>query len=421
MTIHKLTKCRICKSSSLREVYCLGNLRSCGIFPAADDPEPPEYPLTLVRCLQCSLVQLGHEFVVDDLFGDRYGYRSGINENMVRHLEGIAGQITQRYPLNAGDVVLDIGSNDGTLLNSYTTPGITRIGMDPTIAAFGKYYQPGIVKAPVFFSGESFRAVEQRGARIITSISMFYDLPDPDAFVAGIATCLASDGIWVLEQSYLPTMIERNSFDTICPEHLEYYTLSTIRLLVERHALRVLDVVLNDVNGGSFHVWVCHRDAPHVGSPANIEAMLAEEEKNGYEDDRPFLELRQRVDSLKRRVLAFLKQAKASGKVVHGYGASTKGNTLLQHFGISRELIPLIADRNQSKFGCRTPGTSIPIVSEEESRRLRPDYYFVLPWHFRDGFLSREDAFVKAGGCFVFPLPRLEIVSATGIEVQPQL
>ncbi len=193
MTLHKLTKCRICKSSALREVYGLGNLRSCGIFPAASDPEPPEVPLTLVRCLQCNLVQLAHEFVIDELFGHQYGYRSGINESMVRHLEGVVDQATSLCPLSIGDIVLDIGSNDGTLLNSYKTPGITRIGMDPTIAAFGHYYQAEIIKLPAFFNADNFRSLEQGRPRIITSIAMFYDLPSPDAFVADIATCLAPE------------------------------------------------------------------------------------------------------------------------------------------------------------------------------------------------------------------------------------
>ena len=411
MTVHELAKCRICGNAVLHEVYWLGNLRSCGVFPGAGDPEPPEVPLALVQCSQCSLVQLGHEFVIEELFGNGYGYRSGINESMVCHLQGIVARITDQLSLQPNDIVLDIGSNDGTLLNSYQLTGILRVGMDPTIAVFGGHYQQGIVKSPTFFTAAAFRGLARGPARVITSIAMFYDLPDPNAFVADIAASLASDGTWIFEQSYLPTMLSTNSFDTICPEHLEYYRLSTVQPLLERHGLRVLDVFLNDVNGGSFQVWACHRDDSRKGDEAKIEAVLAEEKSSCYDTVEPFRMFRERIDAVQETVLSFLRQAKREGKIVHGYGASTKGNTLLQHFGITADLIPVIADRNPSKAGCRTPGTSIPIILEEESRRLRPDYYFVLPWHFRDGFISREDAFLKRGGQFVFPLPNFEIVS----------
>jgi NDP-4-keto-2,6-dideoxyhexose 3-C-methyltransferase len=415
-TACKLVNCRICKSSGLRWVFSLGNLRSCGIFPRLNDPEPPAIPLELVRCSQCGLVQLGHEFSLSSLFGVDYGYRSGINENMAHHLGSIVAEITQRRPLHAGDVVVDIGSNDGTLLNAYGTPGITRVGIDPTIAAFGHNYHPDIVKIPAFFSAETLRAASPHAAQVITSIAMFYDLPDPNAFVADISACLAPQGLWIVELSYLPAMISTNSFDTICAEHLEYYTFSTLSRLLAGHDLRILDISLNAVNGGSFQVWVSHRDASYRGRQDRIDAILSEEEKSGYDSDRPFRPFRQSVEGVRGDVLAFLTRAKADRKTVHGYGASTKGNTLLQHFGITRDLIPVIADRNESKRGCRTPGTSIPIISEEESRRLRPDYYFVLPWHFRDGFLVREQAFLKGGGRFVFPLPQFEVVSAGGIE-----
>jgi NDP-4-keto-2,6-dideoxyhexose 3-C-methyltransferase len=406
-----ITACRICSSNSLNSVFDLGSLVSCGVFPTAHEPAPPSMPLELIQCADCGLVQTRHDYRRDDLFRHTYGYRSGINESMKAHLASLIATIQRRIDLRAGDVVLDIGSNDGTTLSFYDTPGLRRVGIDPTIENFKTYYQPGILTVADFFTAENFRKLNLGGmAKVVTSIAMFYDLPNPNAFVADVRDVLAPDGIWVLEQSYLPTMIETSSFDTICHEHLEYYGLRQIALLAEQNRMRVVDVTLNDANGGSFQITMCHHDGPHAANKAAINALLEREKNEGYHGRAPFEALHKDTLTVRDSVRTFLADAKREGKLVHGYGASTKGNTLLQHFGITTELLPAIADRNHTKFGCRTPGTNIPIVSEEASRRLNPDYYFVLPWHFRDGFIAREDAFLARGGKFVFPLPKFEIV-----------
>lgn len=410
MRVTAIDRCRICASDRFHGLFDLGNLRSCGVFPRAGEADPPALPLNLVQCGNCGLVQLAHDFDTEEFFRIDYGYRSGLNESMVRHLQELVDRAEKRAGLKGGDVVLDIGSNDGTLLSSYRTPSAVRIGIDPTVARFRQHYPPGIATLDEFFTEQTFRRLQPSGsARIVTSISMFYDLPAPNDFVRDIAAILARDGIWILEQSYLPSMVKRNSFDTICHEHLEYYSLRQISDLTTRNGLRVFDVELNDVNGGSFQVWVCHKDGPYPPNTGAIERLLEDEKRDGYSDGVPVLELKKRVDETKERVITLLQDCRRKGKIVHGYGASTKGNTLLQYFGITPELLPAIAERNEEKFGCRTPGTGIPIISEAQSRAMKPDYYFALPWHFRASFLKRETEFLDRGGRFIFPLPSVEI------------
>jgi NDP-4-keto-2,6-dideoxyhexose 3-C-methyltransferase len=407
-----ISHCRICGGEGLNEVFSLGDLASCGMFPSKTQPDLSKAPLTLVQCERCGLVQLAHNFDGDDLFRQSYGYRSGINESMVRHLHDIASNVMQRVTLKPKEIILDIGSNDGTSLSFYRDlSDVRRIGIDPTIAKFESYYEHGIETLGEFFTVANFKKIAgDVKAKAITSISMLYDLPDPNAFVGDVASILAPDGLWVFEQSYLPLMVERGSFDTVCHEHLEYYGMHQINALLRRHKLRAFDVRVNDVNGGSFQVWACHDSGPYSTNVAAIDLLLRKERLEGYLSALPLQSLRDVTETARKQTLAFLEQCAATGQVVHGYGASTKGNTLLQYFGITPRLLPVIADRNVDKYGARTPATLIPIISEEESRAAKPDYYFVLPWHFRDAFLAREKAFIERGGKFVFPLPAFEII-----------
>lgn len=405
--------CRICKSSSFEEVLDLGELVSCGFFPLAGGEAPPPTPVQLIRCGDCGLVQLRHDYELDALFRHTYGYRSGLNAGMVRHLAEIVDEIAAAIDLSPGDTVADIGANDGTLLAHYGPERrLRRVAIDPTIDQFAKYYPTDIEQIADFFSPTIVPRVGPGSARVITSISMFYDLPDPNGFVAAIKALLAPDGVWILEQSYLPLMVERLSFDTICHEHLEYYALGPIDRLVEAHGLRIVDVSFNDTNGGSFRLTVRHRDAGDTAKAQIVAAVLASEAAKGYGGAGPLRQMVERLANARQACHAFFAKAEAEGKLVHGYAASTKGNTLLQHFGVTQRNLKAIADVNPEKWGRTTPGTLIPIVSEEDSRAQSPDYYFVLAWHFRDGFIARERAFLERGGKLVFPLPVFEVVGA---------
>jgi hypothetical protein len=407
----EIDSCRICGGGRFDEVFNLGEHALSGRFPAEGEPDAPRAPLCVVRCTDCGLIQLKHNFERDALYRHDYGYRSGINESMRRHLAGLARAIERAVPLQPGDAVLDIGSNDGTLLRSYAVPnGVMRVGMDPTVAQFPDAYGDDLIGVPDYFNAESFaRAADGRKAKVVTSIAMFYDLPDPNGFVAAVARSLAPEGIWVLEQAYLPSMLTLNAFDAICHEHLEYYALAQIETVLGRYGLRVFDVALNDVNGGSIRVHACHQAAPFTETPA-VAAMRADEDTFGLATAAPYEAFWQRVAGIRARLVDFLESETAQGRIVFGYGASTKGNTTLQFCGITRRLIPAVAERNPAKWGRRLPATGIPIISEEEARRRQPDYFLAFPWHFRDSFLAREKAFLAGGGRFIFPMPEFDVV-----------
>ncbi len=402
-----ISACRICGNTQLEKVLDLGVQALTGVFPRDKDTELLSGPIQLLKCHGkegcCELVQLAHDYDLGEMYGDNYGYRSALNRSMVKHLAQKVAWLTKRRPLEAGDVVLDIGANDGTTLSQYPED-LSLLGIDPTIKKFGHYYPAHIQKVAEFFTAQSYRAVMgDRKARIVTSISMFYDLPSPMQFVKDVASVLADDGIWHLEQSYLPSMLRTMGYDTACHEHVEYYALTQLRWMTSRAGLRITDVELNDVNGGSFAVTI----EKGTGDAPIVEALLAEEKPLGsLATWSTFAEAvaRHRVE-----LPAMLAQLKEDGARVLGLGASTKGNVVLQYCGITEDLLPAIAEVNPDKFGCFTPGSKIPIISEEAARAQRPDVFFVLPWHFRAGFIEREKLFFAHGGKLLFPLPKIEL------------
>ncbi len=403
--------CRICGSGALEMVIDLGNQALGSVFPRMGEPDPPRVPLVLVRCSGCGLVQLQHTVIPEQLYTYGYGYRSGINATMRSHLAGLASWVEGCCGLKAGDMVLDIGCNDGTLLTAYATSGLRRFGIDAIAGKFMNLYPPDIRLHEGFFSAASYEAVCGREkAKVITSIAMFYDLESPQDFVAAVKSALADDGIWVLEQSYLPTMLDMNAFDTICHEHLEYYGLRQIELLAEAHGLRVFHAELNSCNGGSFRLAVCHKDASYPQEQEQLAALRRREREMQLDTIAPFRAFERRVAEQRAALVEFVDAQCAAGKRFFVYGASTKGNVLLQYSGLGSSKIVAAAERNPEKYGCRTPGTAIPIISEDEARAARPDYFLVLPWHFRDEFIQREADFLRAGGKLVFPLPELEVI-----------
>lgn len=410
--------CRICGSTALTPVVSLGDQYIGGVLASEDGTAfiKRKIPLDMVRCdpdkdeNACGLVQMRHTVPPKVLY-HKYYYQSGINQSMRDNLAGISALAEASITLKAEDIVLDIGCNDGTLLSSYKTQGLRLLGIDPSDVAL-MAREKGFNVVNDFFSARAFKsAYPTEKARVITSISMFYDLEDPHAFVSDIAASLKEDGIWILEQSYLPTMLTMNSFDTICHEHLEYYSLAALERLFNDHHLEVIDVHLNDVNGGSFRLVVGHAGQHQIKPEWNdrVQNLRIHEFELALDTDAPYAEFRKNIEKIRTDLQAFLKKAKSEGKLVHGYGASTKGSTTLQYCGVDSTLVSAIADRNPRKWGQYTIGTQIKIISEEESRAAKPDYYLVLPWHFLPEFKKREVDFLKRGGKFLVPMPTVHL------------
>jgi len=417
MQIKEIKKCRICGNDHLITVIDLGNQALSGRFPKKEDPDPPIAPLVLVMCDcsknpdACGLVQLKHSVPPLEMYTCEYGYRSGINKTMSEHLADITGKIQKIVRLEKNDIVLDVGSNDGTLLKSYSRDDIRRIGMDPGGEQYEKYYPDNIRLVSDFFTAANFKSVfPKEKAKIITSIAMFYDLEKPMEFIDNIRQILHKDGIWVLEQSYLPTMLSMNSFDTICHEHLEYYSFHQINWMLKKNNLKAVDIELNDTNGGSFKVYVTHADSSIPSNNAALDAVIRTEKNLKLDAGIPYRDFCTRAERVRVDLNTFLRTEKAKGKKIFVYGASTKGNVLLQYFNVDSSVITAAADRNPEKWGSRTPGTNIPIISEEEARKQKPDYFLILPWHFKQEFIERESEFLKNGGKFIFPLPEVKIV-----------
>lgn len=405
-----LTECRIGGGSTLIPILDLGVQKLTGVFPIDAGEPVTEGPLRLVWCPDSGLVQLDHSYDLGEMYGDNYGYRSGLNQSMVRHLTAKMHELERLAELSAGDVVLDIGSNDATSLKAYTTPGLTRVGIDPTGAKFREHYTDDIRLVPDFFSADAFRTASDRGAKIITSIAMFYDLESPIDFARQIEEVLAPGGLWHFEQSYLPSMLRMTSYDTVCHEHLEYYSLSVVAKILTEAGLRPVDVKMNSVNGGSFAVTAVRQDDHRHGQDAVIDWLLEQEERMGLGTPRPYREFEERVYRHREDLMRLLRSLKDAGKTVLGYGASTKGNVLLQFCNVTTDEVACIAEVNPDKFGRVTPGTNIPIISEADARAMNPDYFLVLPWHFKDGIVQREAEFLGGGGRMILPFPEIEIV-----------
>lgn len=407
---HAINACRICEARELDSVLHLGDQCFTGIFPKNPDESLASAPLEIMKCAKCGLVQLHHNFEPQMLYGPTYGYRSGLNKSMVEHLRAKAAHLQKLCPLKSGDVVLDIGANDGTSLGFYPAD-VTRVGMDPSAEKFRRFYQPGIQLVVDFFSAKNFKQqVGAKKAKIISSIAMFYDLESPPAFVEQVRDMLAPDGIWHLEQSYLPLMLKVNAYDTICHEHLEYYALKQIKWLTDKFGLKIIDVQTNDINGGSFAVTVAHKNSTFPEATATIGNFLDEERELGIDSGAIFAQFKQCVTRHRQELPAKLQEIQQSGKLALGYGASTKGNVVLQFCNITPKLLPAILEVNPDKFGCYTPGTKIPIISEKEGHARNPDFLMVMPWHFKANVMQRETDYLKRGGKLLFPLPEIHTV-----------
>ena len=409
VSYREIDQCRVGGSPHMVSVLNLGMQALTGVFPKSKDEPVGEGPLELVWSPDSGLLQLRHSFQPEEMYGENYGYRSGLNQSMVDHLNHKVRQLERLVELKAGDTVLDIGSNDCTLLKAYEGLGLTRVGIDPTGSKFASYYPADVKLVADFFSSAAYWSAAARPAKVITSIAMFYDLDQPIEFAKEIAAVLAEDGIWHFEQSYMPSMLRLNSYDTICHEHLEYYSLRVVERILAAAGLVIVDVTMNNVNGGSFAVTAA-KPGKRVPNHAVIDWMLGQEDRMGLDTPKPFRDFEERVFRHRDDLSRLIRSLTGDGKKVLGYGASTKGNVVLQFCGLGPDDIPAIAEVNTEKFGRVTPGSHIPIISEQEAKAMRPDYFLVLPWHFKDGILRREKEFLAAGGKFIFPFPEIEIV-----------
>lgn len=412
MTKYKeIEKCRVSGSNNLVSVLNLGHQVLTGVFPRSISVEITSGPLELVWCPESGLLQLRHSYDPDEMYGQNYGYRSGLNQSMVSHLTEKVRYLERIVNLKSGDIVVDIGSNDATTLKAYTAAGIRRIGIDPAGKKFAQYYTDDIKLVPDFFTAAAYRSVESHPARIVSSIAMFYDLDAPVEFAKQIQSILADDGVWHFEQSYMPSMLRLNSYDTICHEHLEYYSLGVVQKILEKAGLKIVDVVMNAINGGSFAVTATKiENRSIVQNLTVVDWLLEQENRLGLNTPRPYRDFEERVFRHRDDLTRLVRALNADGKKILGYGASTKGNVVLQFCGLTNKDIPAIAEVNPDKFGCVTPGTHIPIISEQEARAMKPDYFLVLPWHFKDGILRREKEYLANGGKMIFPFPEIEII-----------
>ncbi|MBF0230749.1 MAG: class I SAM-dependent methyltransferase [Desulfamplus sp.] len=418
MHIIKRNTCRVCGSNSLTPIINLGEQYLQGSFvkPEKEMPSTRKISTSLVRCnpmqdeKACGLLQMEYTIPPEILYS-AYWYRSGTNNTMRSHLKGIVAEAIEITGKKEAATVLDIGCNDGTLLGYYPD-NFTRFGIDPSDVA-QEIKAPVNVIQDIFPSEELVSRLNGHTFDIITSIAMYYDLEDPVAFTRGIKEILSPQGIWIFEISYMPTMLKMTSYDTICHEHIEYYSLAVIEYILKKAGMKVVSVSTNNINGGSLRCYATHINNMTYKKEEfqqNIKVMRQEEFNLELDTDKPYRQFQNRVNVHKEELNSLLKKLKEQGKKIHIYGASTKGNTILQWCNIDHRIIDCAAERNPDKYGAITLGTDIPIVSEEESRAMNPDYYLVLPWHFKEEFLERERATLERGTGFIFPLPVIDIV-----------
>ena len=407
----KINKCRICSSKKLSKLFSLGKQSFTGKFPNSLNHKIAKDYINLILCNKCKLVQLDRNFNPNFLYGKDYGYRTGINSTMSNHVKLVAKEAIKISKPKQKDYILDIASNDGTLLNNYGKEFIT-VGIDPLVNKYKKFYKKAHHKISNFFSVKNLKKYNlDKKYKIITALSMFYDLKDPNSFIKDVKKILHNDGIFILEHADLLSILKYSLFDTICHEHLEYYSSKIIIKLMKKNKLRVFDIKNSKINGGSTRYFIAHNNSIFKTKTKKISKILKEEKKYKLEKKETFLEFFMQINLIKKKIMNLLNRIIKNKKTVHGYGASTKGNVLLQYFGITNQYLGYIAERNPLKYNKFTPGTYIKIISEKRSRKLKPDYYFVLPWHFKNEIVKRETKMRKLGTKLIFPLPKLKLIS----------
>jgi len=410
--VSKIIKCRSCDCKKLTFLFSLGRIPYSGIFPKKN--QKVDYGnLSLVLCKNCKLVQLDRNFNSKKMYGDNYGYRTGLNAAMVEHMRNKANRL-KKYLISKNEVLLDIGSNDGTFLSFFDSRRFKLFGIDPTIKKFRKFYKKNIVTISDFFTNKKFLHKSKRRADLITSHAMLYDLQKPKEFIKNIYNSLNEHGIWHTEQSYLKSMIEKNSYDTICHEHLEYYSLKSLKYLFDEVGFKIIEIDFNNVNGGSIAITLAKKTSNiHKEKKQKILKILNIEKRHRLYNLSTYRKFYHAIKKQSKKLLVFLSKLKNSNKLVLGYGASTKGNIILNYSKINSNLISNIAEVNPFKFNKFAPGNNIRIISESKARKLNPDYFLVLPWHFKNFIIKKENNIYKNNSKkphLIFPLPKLNIV-----------
>ena len=394
------TTCRLCDSADLHEVFSVGDQYINDFVPADKIGKGLKAPLDVIMCGNCKLLQLRHTAPQELLYARHYWYRSGVTDTMRKALRDVTSQIESMVKLEPGDVVLDIGANDGTLLQSYSVDGLKRVGCEPADNLIEELNRATKYVMHDFWNYERYTELASGWgfgkAKVITAIGMFYDLEDPNKFIKDAQRALADDGVFVAQLMCLGPMLAKNDLGNICHEHLEYYSLDSLKFLFEKNGLEMFKIEENDVNGGSYRIFARHFKGTGV----------AYDEKFTLDDVKAFA---RRLEDNRDRCVKFIKDEVAKGKKVYVYGASTKGNVILQYYGLDSKLITAAAERSPEKWGRYTVGSWIPIVSEDEARAAQPDYFLVLPWAFFKEFYKREAEWRSKGGKFIVPLPDFRV------------
>jgi hypothetical protein len=403
----KIIKCRNCNKKKLNLLFSLGKISFTGKFPKKNK-EIKKAPLDLVMCHQCKLVQLSHKFNLRYLYGRDYGYRSGINVTMVNHLKKVVLKAIKKVNIQPNDMVLDIASNDATLLKNYSKNIIT-FGIDPLVNKYKNDYKNINYKISDFFSQNKIEKKTKRKFKIITALSVFYDSEKPNKFLNDVKNILEKNGLFILEFADLASIIKKKMFDTICHEHLEYYSSKIIMDMCKKNNLKVIDIFKNDINGSSKQFYITRKNSKFKINKIKINKILDEEKKMKIHSRKIILNFFNEIKKIKIKLLKLVKKIKTKNQSIHAYGASTKGNVLLQYFGIDKSYIDYVSERNPLKFNLYTPGSKIKIISEKQSRKMNPNYYLVLPWHFKNEILTREKKIRTKGTKFIFPLPKIKI------------
>ena len=398
----KIKCCRLCKNKKLTKLHDYGNHFVSNFVNKKDINKGIKAPLILVYCNNCKLLQLEHSAPQEIMYKKFYWYRSGVTNTMRTALKDIYFQVKKMSLLRKGDTILDIGANDGTMLKYFTDNGYKTIGCEPAKNLKKELKQNADFIINDFWDYKHLKKLVKKNKlkkpKVITAIGMFYDLENPSKFIADAAKSLDENGVFIAQLMCLNSMIEQNDLGNICHEHLEFYSYSSLKYLFEKNGFKIMKIEENKINGGSYRIY-CKK---------NLKKSINYKENTSLKDIKNFI---RKVENNKTKCLKFLDKCKNFRKKVFIYGASTKGNTLLQYYGINSKMIPYAAERSPEKWNKYTVGSGIKIISEAKARKLNPDYFFVMPYGFINEFIKREHKWLKKGGKFILPYPNFKVLN----------